>query len=328
VNTAKMKLRLAGFLTTTIVAGLCFLPEGQVLAAQQGTIEQSVNFRTAPDTEALIIRLLQEDEQVSIVEKVNQYWFKVRDKNGKIGYVSANSKYISTHDLLAEGFHGTVLAGVNLRTAPDTDSRIIRLLKRNENVSVIQKVNAYWYKVLDQHGSIGYVSANSKYIDVDENKEIQPSFDLVPASEKIESVISLGYKLLGTPYEFGSSRYNTSTFDCSDFIRHIVKEIAGITLPTNSRSQGDWVKENSSVITNWNHLKRGDLMFFMSYRGNDSSDYPKSNRLDQRITHVGMYLGDGKVLHTWSKDSGGVRVDSIVNKHWEDRFMFGGSVIK
>ncbi|MNH42737.1 hypothetical protein D3C79_1044980 [compost metagenome] len=37
------------------------------------------------------------------------------------------------------------------------------------------------------------------------------------ATSKIEKSISIGKKYMGTPYEFGSNRSTTRTFDCSDF---------------------------------------------------------------------------------------------------------------
>src|SRR5262245_39932339 len=37
------------------------------------------------------------------------------------------------------------------------------------------------------------------------------------ASDEIEKVIADGMKYLGTPYEFGSDRSTSKTFDCSDF---------------------------------------------------------------------------------------------------------------
>lgn len=147
------------------------------------------------------------------------------------------------------------------------------------------------------------------------------------ASSSVEKTISAGMKYLGTPYEFNSSRSNTKTFDCSDFTKQIFQQGAGITLPSSSSAQGAYVKNKSSVKTNWSSLKRGDLMFFMSYKGATASSYSGINKSKQTVTHVGIYLGDGKILHTYSQDSGGVRVDSIANKHWQYRFLFGGSAI-
>ncbi|MGO4543661.1 C40 family peptidase [Paenibacillus sp. 2TAB23] len=147
------------------------------------------------------------------------------------------------------------------------------------------------------------------------------------ASSTTEKIISTGMKYLGTPYEFGSNRSTTKTFDCSDFTKHIFKVAAGVTLPSTSASQAAYVKKNSSIKTNWASLKRGDLMFFMSYHGSSATSYAKVSKAKQTVTHVGVYLGNGKMLNTFSKESGGVRVDSIDNKQWEYRFLFGGSAL-
>jgi cell wall-associated NlpC family hydrolase len=147
------------------------------------------------------------------------------------------------------------------------------------------------------------------------------------SSSKIESVISLGGKYRGTPYEFGSNRSTTTTFDCSDFVKHIFKKAAGITIPGSSATQASYVKKNSTVKTSWSSLKRGDLVFFMSYKGSSKSSYAKLTKSKQKVTHVALYLGNGKILHTYSKKSGGVRVDSIKGTQWEYRMIFGGSVL-
>ncbi|GKU76087.1 C40 family peptidase [Paenibacillus sp. L3-i20] len=147
------------------------------------------------------------------------------------------------------------------------------------------------------------------------------------ASSKIEATIKLGNKYLGTPYEFGSNRSTTRTFDCSDLIKHIFKQAAGITLPGSSSTQADYVKRNSTLKTSWSSLDRGDLVFFMSYKGSASSSYSKLSKSQQQVTHVAIYLGNGKVLHTYSKESGGVRVDSIKGTQWEHRMIFGGSAL-
>ncbi|MNF00540.1 hypothetical protein D3C80_1993840 [compost metagenome] len=65
----------------------------------------------------------------------------------------------------------------------------------------------------------------------------------------------------------------------------------------------------------------------MSYKGSSASAYAGVNKSTERITHVAMYLGNGKLLHTYSTKSGGVRIDTLSNS-WEKRFLFGGSVLK
>lgn len=148
------------------------------------------------------------------------------------------------------------------------------------------------------------------------------------ASSKVEKVIKVGMSYLGTPYEYGSNRNSTKTFDCSDFVRHAYKKAIGVTLPADSRKQGAWIRSNSTAKYSMSSLKRGDLVFFGKYRGSSKSAYKKVNKKTERITHVGIYLGNGKILHTYSKKSGGVRTNSIKNNSWEYRFLFGGTVVK
>ncbi|MNL72947.1 hypothetical protein D3C87_1983440 [compost metagenome] len=68
-------------------------------------------------------------------------------------------------------------------------------------------------------------------------------------------------------------------------------------------------------------------MFFMDYKGSSDSAYAGIDKSTARITHVAMYLGDGKLLQTYSVASGGVRVDNL-SASWMKRFLYGGSVIR
>lgn len=56
-----------------------------------------------------------------------------------------------------------VEAGVNMRTSPSTDSRVIRTLHKGEDIEVIEKLNNYWLRIQTEDGKTGYISANSKY---------------------------------------------------------------------------------------------------------------------------------------------------------------------
>ncbi|MBB3111868.1 cell wall-associated NlpC family hydrolase [Paenibacillus phyllosphaerae] len=147
------------------------------------------------------------------------------------------------------------------------------------------------------------------------------------SSTQAQQILSAGQKYMGTPYEMGSSRYNTSTFDCSDFVRQAFLDGLGVKLPSDSRSQATYVKNKTAETTNWRNLKPGHLMFFMSYKGSSKSSYAGINKQAQRITHVGIYMGNGKVLHTYSNAGGGVTISNIAGTHWEYRFVFGGSAL-
>ncbi|PDO09209.1 MAG: hypothetical protein BLM47_13795 [Candidatus Reconcilbacillus cellulovorans] len=144
-------------------------------------------------------------------------------------------------------------------------------------------------------------------------------------AEKAARVIATAKQYLGTPYEYGSSRLNKRTMDCSELIYWAFLEGIGLELPKSSRTQAAYVKRIGNYKTDWRQLKPGDLMFFMSYRGSSKSAYAGINKQTQRITHVAIYLGDGRIIHTYSNKSGGVRIDRFVGTSWEYRFVGGGS---
>ncbi|MEK5025911.1 C40 family peptidase [Paenibacillus sp. FSL M7-1046] len=312
-----------------------------------GTIQSSVRLRTSASTSGSVLRYLNEGEQVTIVEQTNSYWYKVRTSDGTVGYTSAGEQYIrvgSGSGNTSSGQTGVIQASVRLRELPSTSGKVLGYLNRGDQVAILEQTNSYWYKVKAADGTVGYTSAADQYISVGggtstpaptpvptpaPNPTPAPAPDPTAPSQSavIERVIAAGMGYLGTPYEFGSSRSNTSTFDCSDFIRQIFIDAANLKLPADSRQQGAWVQQNSNTVTDISGLKRGDLMFFMDYKGNSASAYAGIDKSAARISHVAMYLGDGQMLQTYSVSSGGVRVDKL-SASWVNRFLYGGSVIR
>ncbi|MBO8162880.1 MAG: C40 family peptidase [Brevibacillus sp.] len=143
-----------------------------------------------------------------------------------------------------------------------------------------------------------------------------------------ENIIQAGLQYLGTPYEYGSSRSSKTTMDCSEFVMWAYREGAGIDLGRgSSRSQMKYVKTHGTVTYDINQLKKGDIVFFMSYRGSDPSDYAGIDPSQQRITHVALYMGDNKLLHTFSKKAGGVKITEFQGTSWGLRFIAGGSLL-
>lgn len=101
----------------------------------------------------------------------------------------------------------------------------------------------------------------------------------------------------GTPHRMGGT--DRGGIDCSALVRHIFSTYFGVNLPRASRDQS---KEGISVSRK--DLKPGDLVFFKS---------GPSGR------HVGIYVADGKFLHTSSLI--GVTISSMDEKYWSKRFV-------
>jgi cell wall-associated NlpC family hydrolase len=119
-------------------------------------------------------------------------------------------------------------------------------------------------------------------------------------------IISYGNTLLGTPYLFGAKYGRTDRFDCSSFVKFIYRNY--ITLPRSSREQakaGSWISINK--------LRKGDLVFFKSTGGSS------------RISHVAIYAGSGKLLHTYG--SGGVKYTNF-SSYWKGRYVTARRVLR
>lgn len=116
-------------------------------------------------------------------------------------------------------------------------------------------------------------------------------------------VVNYGKKFMGTPYKFGASTSTTRVFDCSSFMKHIFKKY-GVTLPRTSAAQAKVGKAVSK-----SNLKAGDLVFFSS----------GSRANGKNVTHVAVYMGNGKILHTYGKP--GVTISDLNSGTWKKTYL-------
>ena len=106
----------------------------------------------------------------------------------------------------------------------------------------------------------------------------------------MEEIISTAFRLKGVPYLWGGM--TPKGVDCSGLVRWSYL-MNGILLPRNA-SQIIHCGESISL----DKMKRGDLVFFGS---------PAKDGKPQKVTHIGLYLGNGKIIHS----SHMVRVNSL-----------------
>ncbi|MBJ9975545.1 C40 family peptidase [Pseudomonas sp. S75] len=118
-----------------------------------------------------------------------------------------------------------------------------------------------------------------------------------------DSILERGMALIGTRYRFGGTS-EQSGFDCSGFIGYLFREEAGMNLPRSTR---EMINVDAPKVAR-NKLKPGDLLFFSTNgRG--------------RVSHAGIYLGDNQFIHSSSRRSGGVRIDSLGDRYWSKTFL-------
>jgi len=102
-------------------------------------------------------------------------------------------------------------------------------------------------------------------------------------------VVRTALEALGTPYQWGGTAENG--FDCSGLIQYAYGQ-HGIRLPRMSRDQAKAGTEVPPVI---DALVPGDVLLFSAQPG-------------AGVTHVGMYVGEGKFIHSAST---GVRISRL-----------------
>ena len=106
---------------------------------------------------------------------------------------------------------------------------------------------------------------------------------------------------LGVPYRRGGSAADEG-FDCSGFTRHVFEHSIGLILP---RRVDDQASAQGLFKVGREELRPGDLVFF--------------NTLRRTFSHVGIYLGDGKFIHS-PRAGKAVRIEDMRSAYWARRF--------
>lgn len=115
----------------------------------------------------------------------------------------------------------------------------------------------------------------------------------LPQSHKTAKMVKVAKAQKGDRYQYGAA--GPSRFDCSGLVYYSYKKAGARTVPRTSRGQANRATRVKSP-------KRGDLVFF--YNG---------SRSNNNVYHVGIYLGNKKMLHS-PKPGSRVRVERIWNK--------------
>ncbi len=116
---------------------------------------------------------------------------------------------------------------------------------------------------------------------------------------RTSEIISNAMGFLGVPYKRGGNNADTG-FDCSGFVRAIYQQTIGTVLPRRADQQAA-----ATQRVDRSELQPGDLVFF--------------NTMRRAFSHVGIYLGEGKFIHS-PKPGAEVRVENMQTRYWERRF--------
>ena len=116
---------------------------------------------------------------------------------------------------------------------------------------------------------------------------------------KASDLVLHAMAFLGVPYKRGGNTFETG-FDCSGFVRSVYEQTAGKILPRRAEQQAAATQPIDRA-----DLQPGDLVFF--------------NTLRRTFSHVGIYIGNGKFIHS-PKPGAQVRVENMGVAYWSHRF--------
>ncbi|MBQ0114575.1 MAG: C40 family peptidase [Bacteroidales bacterium] len=215
---------------------------------------------------------------VKVVEQDDD-WCRIVTPDDYISYVPASSLIFRSAEQMdqwraAKRYIVTVY-GSRLVVEPNSDETVTDLVLGC--ILEYKGTSGKWLKLSTPDGRLGYIE-KSEVQDLDIWK--QQTFD----ASKIEKTAK---RMLGSGYLWGGT--TTKVTDCSGLAK-VSYFSNGIILQRDASQQALTGKK----FNDWHEAQLGDLLFF----GNSTTG---------RVTHVGIYLRDGKYIHC----SGQVKINSL-----------------
>jgi len=108
---------------------------------------------------------------------------------------------------------------------------------------------------------------------------------------------------------------NRSGIDCSFFSQFLYHDVYNSLIERTAEKQ--FSAPSTDKFIGQEFLEEGDLLFFNL----SGSEY-------ERITHVGVYIGHNKFVHSTSRKSpdgqNGVQISNFNDQHWQNLFVAAG----
>lgn len=168
-------------------------------------------------------------------------------------------------------------------TPPDSGDALLRLLRDNGIVATVPS------------------ESDENRLTLGARALSLPSGLATSMRDRASDMVLTAMNFLGVRYVRGGGDAETG-FDCSGFTRYVFEHTIGLILP---RSADEQAHAAGMVAIAREELRPGDLVFF--------------NTLRRSFSHVGIYIGDNKFIHS-PRAGGAVRVEDMGVRYWHARY--------
>jgi gamma-D-glutamyl-L-lysine dipeptidyl-peptidase len=245
--------------------------------------------RESPKKESEVVSQAYFSEKVNVLQE-SQDWVKIETEADHYqGWVQKNELCEREQPFLSKP--STTAAKVtrcaaHLYSLQDIVYGPFLTLPFDSKLEVLEMENGAdgrWIKVALVDGRQGYIQRGDITLD--------------DAPLTREQMLSMSMQFLGLPYTWGGK--SSFGYDCSGFAQMLYRQM-GISLPRDSKDQILWEGFNTIAI---DELAPGDLIYF--------------GITEDKIRHVGMYLGDNRFIHASARENKPyLRISRLSDPEW------------
>jgi len=242
--------------------------------------EPAVDMREHPTQESKVVSQAIFSEKVDI-EKLEGDWVYLTTPDGYSGWAPSN-----TFAILEEPYSASLKVSrlaAHIYASKDTEFGPVKTLPYDSKLQPLDTTDSRWIAIILPDGKECYIQKG----DVFPEQKLQSKEDLAEFSQKF----------LGLPYTWGGR--SSFGYDCSGFVQMLYSRI-GINLQRDSKQQ---ILDASFKTAAIEALEPGDLIFF--------------GKSEQRIMHVGMYIGNGQFIHSTTREcKPWIRISHLSDFEW------------
>ncbi|NLM13942.1 MAG: SH3 domain-containing protein [Epulopiscium sp.] len=236
------------------------------------------------------VTTLNKNDKVEVTGVKGDYYI-IALNDGREGYVAKDLLKIASVDGVSTGDH------VNIRQKPNTSCAVLGQVNKGDALILTGK-SGDWYQVEYNNGEAWI---HGDYVKTKEDVFFTEKKGQASSHPLGEEIVEYAKRFIGTPYRYAGTDLSRGV-DCSGFTQAVMGNF-GIYLSRPSSAQA-----KDGVTISKQDLQAGDLVFFDTSGSNNGG-----------ISHVGIYIGNNKFIH--SESSRGVIISSLSEGYYTRTYV-------